>query len=118
MEISLIQLQSYLYAIEQISKFTPKRWDLVSECVAKLSIPSTKITASIVSDNLGSEDIDSEVNADLKLAVNGGGRAFSPNPKCCKDLFVMLLEGTSGYTRTELQAYAAKVLYHDEECLQ
>ena len=29
-------------------------------------------------------------------------------------LMLLLLEGTSGYTRTELQAHAAKVLYHDE----
>ena len=37
MEITLPQLQSYLFAIEQIPPFTPKRWDLISECVTKLS---------------------------------------------------------------------------------
>ena len=54
-------------------------------------------------------DLNPECEVSVKLAVNLGGRAFSPNPKCCKDLFVMLLEGTSGYTRTDLQAHAAKV---------
>ena len=50
----------------------------------------------------------------VKLVVNGGRRPFVPNPKCCKDLFAMLLQGESGYTRKELVSHAAEVLYHEE----
>ena len=105
MEITLPQLQSYLFAIEQIPPFTPKRWDLISECVIKLSTPSDKLpqaTVKSLSSDEGDifcEGLHSPVN--VKLVVNAA------NPKRCKDLFAMLLEGESGYTRKELISHAA-----------
>ena len=88
------------------------------ECVTKLSTPSDKFpqptVKSLSSDEGGifCEGLHSPVN--VKLVVNGGGRPFVANPKCCKDLFAMLLEGESGYTRKELISHAAEVLYHEE----
>ena len=88
------------------------------KCVTKLSTPSDKLpqptVKSLSSDEGGifCEGLHSPVN--VKLVVNGGGRPFVANPKCCKDLFAMLLEGESGYTRKELISHAAEVLYHEE----
>ena len=88
------------------------------ECVTKLSTPSDKLpqptVKSLSSDEGGifCEGLHSPVN--VKSVVNGGGRPFVANPKYCKDLFAMLLEGESGYTRKELISHAAEVLYHEE----
>ena len=87
MEITLLQLQSYLFAIEQIPTFTPKRWDLISECVTKLSAGTSKSacaepTIKSLSGGEGgdfSEALHSDVSA--KLVVNGGGRPFVPKPQ-------------------------------------
>ncbi len=118
MEISLPQLQSYLFAIEQIPPFTPKRWDLISECVTKLCTSSDKIPQPTIQGPSSGEEGDFceklHSPASVKLVVNGGGRPFVPNPKCCQDLFAMLLQGESGYTRKELETHAAEVLYHEE----
>ena len=84
--------------------------------MTKLSKPSDilpqRTVKSSSSDEVGTfcEGLHSPVS--VKLVVNGG-RPFVASPKCCKDLFAMLLEGESGYTRKKLISHAAEVLYHE-----
>ena len=83
----------------------------------KLSATSSKLPELTIRSLSGdggdfNEGLHSDVS--VKLVVNGGGHPFVPNPKCCKDLFAMLLQGESGYTRKELVSHAAEVLYHEE----
>ena len=102
----------------EITLQQPQRWDLISECATKLSAPSSKLAESTIRSLSGGEggDFRQGLHSDvsIKLVVNGGGCPFVPNPKCCKDLFTMLLEGKTGYTRKELVSHAAEVLYHEE----
>ena len=67
------------------------------ECAKKLSAPGSRLAESTSSSLSGGErtDFSDGLYSDIgmKLVVNGGGRPFVPVPKCCKDLFVMLLEG-------------------------
>lgn len=70
MEITLPQLQSYLFAIEQIPPFTPKRWDLISECVTKLSAPSDKIPQPTIQGPSSGEEGDFSEDLHSPASVN------------------------------------------------